>query len=114
MENLGNRIKKLRELNNLTQVELAYKLNTTQGNIHKYESGMIENIPFNVLNKLSEIFNISLSYLLGLSNSENIDIELLQLLQQLNVIEQAEIKGMVKQLIKDREKNKDINIGKIG
>ena len=114
MNNLGNKIKELRELNNLSKTELGDLLNVTMETIYKYENNIIKNIPINNIVKLAEIFRISPSYLLGWNDSENIDIELLKLLQQLNSIEQAEIKGMVKQLLKDREKNEDINIGKIG
>ena len=114
MNNLGNKIKELRELNNLSKTELGDLLNVTMETIYKYENNIIKNIPLDNIIKLAEIFRISPSYLLGWSDSENIDIELLKLLQQLNSIEQAEIKGMVKQLLKDREKNEDINIGKIG
>ena len=114
MNNLGNKIKELRELNNLSKTELGDLLNVTMETIYKYENNIIKNIPLDNIIKLAEIFRISPSYLLGWNDSENIDIELLKLLQQLNSIEQAEIKGMVKQLLKDREKNEDINIGKIG
>ena len=114
MNNLGNKIKELRELNNLSKTELGDLLNVTMETIYKYENNIIKNIPINNIVKLAEIFRISPSYLLGWNDSENIDIELLKLLQQLNAIEQAEIKGMVKQLLKDKEKDEDINIGKIG
>lgn len=113
MNNLGKNIRTLRNNSSMTQEELALKLNTTQGNIYKYESSIIKNVPLNVIIKLSNIFSVSPQYLLGWTNS-NIDIELLQLLEKLNEIEQAEIKGMVKQLLKEKGKNENLNIEKLG
>ena len=113
MKDIAENIRTLRESNNLTKTELARLLNVSMETIHKYENNIIKNIPLDKVIKLSNIFSVSPQYLLGWSES-NIDIELLQLLEKLNDIEQAEIKGMVKQLLKEKEKNEDLNIGKIG
>lgn len=66
----GERMKQLRIENNLTQEELAKKLSLSKSNISKYESNDVEpNI--DTLNKLATLFNVSLDYLLGKSNSRN-------------------------------------------
>ena len=61
----GRRIKDLRELNGLSQVELGEKLGVTHTTIGKYERGETENIKRSILNKMSEIFNVSPLYISG-------------------------------------------------
>ena len=57
-------LKQLRESKNLTQKNLAEILNLTQSTIAYYESGKKQ--PYlNMLEKLSDYFNVSVDYLLG-------------------------------------------------
>ena len=65
-----NRIQILRKENNLTQQDLAEKLGVSNKSISKYERGEREP-DFNTLKKLSNIFNVSIDYLLGLSDNKN-------------------------------------------
>jgi transcriptional regulator with XRE-family HTH domain len=61
---LPERLRELRKEMNLTQEELANKLNLTKANISKYETGRIEpNIE--TINFLAKFFNVSVDYLLG-------------------------------------------------
>ena len=65
-----NRIKILREELNITQQELADKLNGAKSTIAMYEKG--DRKPsMEVLIKLSEIFDCSIDYLLGKSDIRN-------------------------------------------
>ena len=65
-----NRIKLLREENNMTQQELADKINGAKSTIAMYEKG--DRKPsMEVLISLSEIFNCSIDYLLGKSDIRN-------------------------------------------
>lgn len=65
-----NRIKMLREELNITQQELADKINGAKSTIAMYEKG--DRKPsMEVLVKLSEIFNCSIDYLLGKSDIRN-------------------------------------------
>ncbi|MBR5542859.1 MAG: helix-turn-helix transcriptional regulator [Oscillospiraceae bacterium] len=61
----GEKIRYYRELNNLTQEDVAVKLNTTPQNIYKYEKGIIKNIPTTNIVALAALFNVSPSTLLG-------------------------------------------------
>ena len=61
------RIKDLREDKDMLQKDVAELLNISQTNYSKYELGKI-NIPINTLKKLALIFDISIDYLLGLTN----------------------------------------------
>lgn len=61
---LGDNIKKLRIEKGLTQEELGKVLNKTKNNISQYETGKRE--PDNdTLSKLSDLFSVSVDYLLG-------------------------------------------------
>ena len=54
----GKRLKNLRIEKNLTQQQLAEKLNVSKANISKYESDIIEpNI--NLINQISKLFDVS-------------------------------------------------------
>lgn len=68
-----NRIKLLREELNMTQQELADKLDGAKSTVAMYEKG--DRKPsMEVLLKLSEIFDCSIDYILGKSNNRNNDI----------------------------------------
>lgn len=59
------RIRDLREDNDLTQKQVAEKLNVTQQTYSDYELGRIT-ITAEVLIKLSSIYRVSVDYILGL------------------------------------------------
>lgn len=62
-------IRNLREDSDKTQTELADYLNIKQTTYSKYELGKI-NIPVEVFIKLSELYEVSVDYLLGLTNNK--------------------------------------------
>lgn len=66
----GQRLKHLRENNNLARDDLACKLNISYSTISKYET----NIRFpdqEMLVKIADLFNVTTDYLLGRSNIPN-------------------------------------------
>ncbi len=66
----GNNLKKIRQEHDMTQEELAKRINTSRSNIANYEND--KNMPsIEILNKLSEILNCSTDYLLGKSDAKN-------------------------------------------
>lgn len=67
----GSRLKKLRMTKALTQQDLAVCLNISKSNISKYENGTIEP-SFEILIKISDYFEVSIDYLLGKTDIENI------------------------------------------
>jgi|InofroStandDraft_1065614.scaffolds.fasta_scaffold168307_1 transcriptional regulator with XRE-family HTH domain len=86
--------KDLRQEKNFTQVELAQRLNYTQGNISGWENGSVEPKATAII-KCSEFFDVSADYLLGLeddfgarttitsnSTSENLSTEERQLIEE--------------------------------
>ncbi|MBP5431597.1 helix-turn-helix domain-containing protein [Ruminococcus sp.] len=62
---VGERIKTLREENNITQTELAEALKTTKQNIYKYENNIITNIPSDKIEAIASFFNVSPAYIMG-------------------------------------------------
>lgn len=64
------RIKQVRESKHLSQTDLANMLGVSQQSISKYENGTRE-AGYDILIKMSEIFNVSINYLLGCTNTKN-------------------------------------------
>lgn len=65
-----NRIKELREKNNLTLRGLGKEINMSSSRISQYETGKREP-KIETWNKLAEYFNVPTSYLMGLSDDVN-------------------------------------------
>ncbi|WP_053983846.1 helix-turn-helix domain-containing protein [Niameybacter massiliensis] len=69
------RLKELRKENNITQLELSKKLGIVRTAITNYETGRTMPDPI-TLNALAKIFNVSLDYLMGETNTRNyIDLD---------------------------------------
>lgn len=62
---IGEKIKKLRNELGLTQEDLATCANTTKQTIHKYETGIITNIPASKIKSIAEKLNTTPAYLMG-------------------------------------------------
>lgn len=73
MVDFGNTLKKLRLQEGLTQQQLANRLGVTKSVVSYYE--LQERYPSpEVLTKLASIFYVTTDYLLGLEQSETIDL----------------------------------------
>ncbi len=84
---VGDRIKKLRKEHNLTQEELAKKINTTKQNIYKYENNIVTNIPSDKIELMAKIFQVSPSYLMGWNEkSQNLCDEMNELFRHYEFI----------------------------
>ena len=66
------RIRDLREDNDWTQKEVAQKLNCSQQVYSNYELGQ-RDIPTDILIKLSYVYNVSVDYILGISDHPEIN-----------------------------------------
>ncbi|MFL0198426.1 helix-turn-helix domain-containing protein [Clostridium sp. WILCCON 0269] len=72
---LGNRIRSLREEKSISQLELAKILNIGNTTLSQYESD--KRVPSDtVKKKIAEYFNVSLDYLMGLTNKKEPKIEI--------------------------------------
>lgn len=63
------RIRDLREDHDLTQKELAKALNCSQQVYSNYELGQ-RDIPTDILIKLSRFYNVSVDYILGITDNQ--------------------------------------------
>ncbi|KQT26001.1 hypothetical protein ASG22_04725 [Chryseobacterium sp. Leaf405] len=64
MNSVGFKIKRLRERKNISQEELAYKLEVYQGTLSKMENGMVERIDFSFMQKVCDYFEVDPNYFL--------------------------------------------------
>ena len=75
MPNAGENIKILRTNRNLSQEQLAKAAGVTAQAIHKYETGAVQNIPYQKLLKIAAVLDTDPNFLLGYSdiqvNGEN-------------------------------------------
>lgn len=110
----GNILKKLRQDKNLTQEELAKKINSSRSNIANYEND--KNMPsVEVLDKLSEIFHCSTDFLLGKSeiknnkqvNIDEEDIAFASSVKPLNETNKMIIKNTIEALLAKQEKDNE-------
>ena len=61
------RLKEIREDRDITQEALAAMLHIRQNTYSQYENG-VRQLPIDILIKLSEIYDLSTDYILGLTN----------------------------------------------
>lgn len=74
MVNIGDKLKKQRLDNKLTQKQVADRVGVVVSGISAYESG--ERYPsYEILIKLAALYHISVDWLLGLSGSQDIVIK---------------------------------------
>ena len=71
---IGLRLKKLREENNISQEQLANKLNVSASSIGMYETDKREPSD-EIKTKIAKIFDVSIDYLVGKSAIKNPEIE---------------------------------------
>ena len=65
MECAGDRIKKLRLQNHLTQNDVSSYLGIGKQAVYKYETGTVTNIPLENIEKMAKLFGTSPAYLAG-------------------------------------------------
>ena len=73
MVNMGEKLKSLRIEKNLTQKQVADRIGLAISAVSSYESGT-RYPSYYALVKLARIFHVSTDYLLGITNTRNIDV----------------------------------------
>ena len=68
--NIGERIKYLRLLADMSQEELGNRIGVQRAAINKYEKGGVTNIPITTIEKIAKVFDVSPTYLVGWDNVE--------------------------------------------
>lgn len=77
----GYRLRELRESKNLTQTQVARRLNLSKTTISGYENN-IKTPSLDVLVKLSILYGVSADYILGLENRKLLQIDGLTMSQE--------------------------------
>ena len=62
---IGERIKYLRTLADMSQEELGNRVGVQRAAINKYEKGSVTNIPIATIEKIAVVFDVSPTYLVG-------------------------------------------------
>lgn len=105
----GNILKKIRQENNMTQDELAKKIDTSRSNIANYENG--KNMPsIDILEKIASLFNCTTDYLLGKTDIRNIEEDFrFAYHKETEGLSEDEIKEALEfyKLVKNRKNNKN-------
>jgi transcriptional regulator with XRE-family HTH domain len=117
---IGDRIKKLREGQELTQDELAKYINSTKQTIYKYENNIVTNIPSDKIEKIAEILHTTPSYLMGwddqteriMSYSEKLgnkklENELLKSFSRLTVTDKKKVINYTEKLVQIQDIEKE-------
>lgn len=73
MVNMGEKIKSLRIEKKLTQKQVADRIGLAISAVSSYESGA-RYPSYDVLAKLARIFHVSTDYLLGMTDTRNVDV----------------------------------------
>lgn len=61
----GERIRKTREDQGITQVELAERIGESKQTLYKYEAGIITNVPAEKIELIAHILDVSPAWLMG-------------------------------------------------
>ena len=69
-EAIGEKIKYLRLLANMSQEELGNRVGVQRAAINKYEKGSVTNIPIVTIEKIAKVFDVSPTYIVGWDNVE--------------------------------------------
>ena len=101
---VSKRIRQLRESQNLTQLQLAEKLNVSEQLIKNYEKAYLSNgqstgrasdkttaiagMKIETLHKISQVFNVSTDYILGLSSIKSSESTIIDMVKSTGLTEQ--------------------------
>ena len=81
---VGERIKKRRENNDISQTELAKRVGVSKQSLYKYETNIVTNIPSDVIEKIANVLNISPCRLMGWEDKEQTKASQFEILQYYN------------------------------
>ena len=98
--NIGDRIRQLRIMCELTQEEVGKRLDVSKATINRYETGEID-IKRTTAIKLGEVFNVSPSYIMGWTDKMNISAPeppILKIYNSLNATGKAKADEYIKDL----------------
>lgn len=82
---IGNRIKFLRESHHLTMEEFGNRIGVQKSAVNKYEKGMVDNLKSTTIKQLCSAFNVTPEWLLGMDKpSRSTEDKIAEMLMGLN------------------------------
>lgn len=108
---VGDRIKKLREDRDMTQVELADKIDASKQTVYKYENNVVTNIPSDTIEKIAKVFNVSEAYLMGWEIEPKFSKD--RAVLQVEIAQDAELMKRLKKYIDLPQEKKDLILAMI-
>ncbi|WP_177199267.1 helix-turn-helix domain-containing protein [Clostridium frigidicarnis] len=90
---LGENIKKLRKERNLTQKQLAELIKISTSYLQQLELGQKENPSINVLDKLAEVLNVQVDYLLDRFEYKDLKVSMLKEFSNKELIKEFRRRG---------------------
>lgn len=75
MENMGDRIKRLRSENNMTLEELGNRVGVGKSTVRKWENGIIANMRRDKIAKLAVALGVTPAYLMGWESTADVPME---------------------------------------
>ena len=81
---IGAKIRQKRKALNLTQLQLAEKVELTESSISRYESGKIATMPTSTVNKICRVLNIEPAELLGITPENSFEYDLKDVLKEVD------------------------------
>ena len=109
MSSIGNRIREQRIALGLSVDELAERLRKNRATVYRYERNEIENLPISVIAPLSEILQVSPTFLMGwhdkkpvAENGNGHTEEFIKLFCQLSSEQQSLIVAQIKGILSKR------------
>lgn len=113
MQTIHKRIKEMRNKNGLTLKEVAEKIGITEATAQRYESGLVNTIPYERIESLAKLFMVSPTYLMGweeentnITHPNQVKHPLLQIYNELNEIGQKNLIDYAKYLADKSEYKK--------
>lgn len=90
----GSKLKTLRLERKMTQAELAKKINLSKANVSKYEADLVEP-SLDTLSMISVLFDVSINYLLGLSDKPSVEKKLQPIINSYSDLNEDELKKVM-------------------
>ena len=73
---VGQKIREVREIANISQSELARMIHVSKQTLYKYENGIVTNIPSDKIESIATICNVTPAYLMGWEDEDRSTLEL--------------------------------------
>ncbi|MDD2371488.1 MAG: helix-turn-helix transcriptional regulator [Firmicutes bacterium] len=103
---ISDRIKKLREKNNITQADLAKAIGVTTSAVSAWEKGVNEP-RMGAVHKIAQYFNVTKSYLVNDEDSPIYDQQAIMIAETLIKYENQDLAQLMKKISKMDKKEKD-------